>query len=203
MAIIAASTALRVRRMVFGVKRFDVNELSGESGVSADRALGPPRWTLSLSSPDNIADSDMDVWRAMLVQLRGRVNHLSIWDYARPAPRGTMRGTMTLSGSHSIGATTITVFASGQGSATLKAGDWLQIGSGLTGQLVMVMADATASTGTITLTCEHPLRAAYSNGTSVTWDKALGHYKAMSAPSWTRENGLLESGATIDLIEQW
>ena len=205
MAIITMPAGLLVERATFGVARFDVGELSAESGNSADRLLGPPRWTLSLQSPV-LSQRQMDLWRTMLVQLRGRVNHLAAWDPGRPAPLGTMRGTMTLNGSVSQGATTCSITASGQGSNTLLAGDWLQISTGITGQLIMVMADATASGGVISVTFEPPIRkvGGYAGGTAVTWDKALGHYKMVNeAARWSVEPGLLESGASIDLIEQW
>lgn len=161
---------------------------------------------MSMESPSKIDAASMDVWRAMLIQLRGKVNHLAAWDVNRPAPRGTCRGTMTLSGAHAKGATTLVIAVTGQNGLTLVPGDWLQIGSGLTGQLVMVVVGGTANTATITVTVEAPIRinGGYAGGTAVTWDKALGHYKMTSdSIQWVADGGLLMSGAGIDLMEQW
>ena len=208
MSIITMPASLLVGRMVYGVQRFDHHEMSPESGDSSDRLLGVPRWLLTIEAPDDIDAATMDVWRTMLVKLRGRVNHLAAWDVHRIAPRGTMRGTLTTSGTLAQGATSMTITGgAGQASTTLKGGDWLQIGSGLTGQLVMVTDDATANgSGVITVNFEHPIRlaAGYANGTPVTWDKALGHYKMTSTSvQWVRAGGPLEGGAGLSLMEQW
>lgn len=206
MAIITMSTALLCASVDRGVRRYDLHELSAATGESADRVMAPPRWLLSMRSPARMSAADMDVWRVMLVGLSGRINHLAAWDLNRPAPRGTMRGTMTISGAVAIGATSCSVSAGvGQAGTTLKAGDWLQVGSGLTSQLIMVMADATANgSGVISLTFQHPCRTGWSNGAAVTWDKALGHYKRIDeSAKWTAEAAFLEGSASIDMMEQW
>lgn len=201
--------ALLVQTQVIGVGRFDMHEMSGETGASADRLQGPPRWMMTLESPQDLDAAAMDLWRSMLVKLRGRVNHLAAWDVQRPAPRGTMRGTMTLLSSIVQGATTMTVTAgAGQAGTNLKGGDWLQLGSGLTGQLVMVVDDAGPANGSgqLTVNFEHPIRAVagYAAGTAITWDKALGHYK-LTSPSvqWERRGGPLEGPASATVLEQW
>jgi hypothetical protein len=193
-------------------RRYEIGAASDPSGTSQVRLLGPPRWAIMLTSPASVLVADAATWQTTLLQLRGRINHLAAYDPARPAPRGTMRGTMTLSGSHSAGATSVVVTAgAGQASTTLLKGDWLQIGSGLTGQLLMVMADAIANgSGVITLTTEPPLRTGYAGGTAVTWDKARGHYKSAADESrWQygtgqhRGTAQLLGGFSFDGLEQW
>jgi hypothetical protein len=193
-------------------RRYELAATSDASGTTQVRLFGPPRWAMTLVCPPALAVADAATWEVMLLQLRGRINHLAAYDPARPAPRGTMRGTMTLSGSHTAGATSVVVTAgAGQASTTLLSGDWLQIGSGLTGQLVKVVADATANgSGVITLTTEPPLRTGYAGATAVTWDKARGHYKNTSDESrWQYLNGqgrgMVQAlaGFSIDLLEQW
>jgi len=206
MAIIAMPTSLLVGTLTQRIHRFDEHEMSGETGDSADRLLGVPRWGMSIGSPNKINAAAMDDWRDLLVRLRGRVNFLSAWDVKRAAPRGTCRGTMTLSGTHAKGATSLTIAVTGQNGLTLVSGDWLQLGSGLTGQLVMVVGGTyTANTSQIVVTVEHPLRWQFSGGAAVTWDKALGHYKLLteSIQFCTVEGGMLESGAGGDFMEQW
>jgi hypothetical protein len=142
----------------------------------------------------------------MLLQLRGGVNHLSVYDPVRTAPQGTMRGTLTLNGTHGGGIVALSVTGGGgQAGATLKAGDWLQIGSGLgTSQLVKVMADATANgSGVISLTVEPPLRGGFSSGTAVTWNKTLGYYKQTSEPAWSYAPARMAGGYAADLLESW
>lgn len=211
MSIVAMQPGLLVARITMGIRRFDIHEMSAETGDSADRILGVPRWLLTINSPDAIDAAAMDLWRQILVKLRGRTNFLSAWDVGRPEPRGTMRGSMTLSGAIVKGASSMTIgtggAGGGQAGTTLKAGDWLQIGSGLTGQLVMVVDDATADgAGAITVNFEHPVRllAGYAGGTTVTWDKSLGHYKMTSETAqWTMDGGLKQGGAGASFMEQW
>jgi hypothetical protein len=154
-----------------------------------------------------LSEADAAVWEAMILQLRGGVNHLAAWDIVKNAPRGTCRGTMTLSGAHAQGVTALTIAVTGQTGLTLVPGDWLQIGSGTGGQLVKVVVGGTAGAATIAVTVEPPIRpaAGYAGATAVTWDKALGHYKLVSAlPQWNYVPGInTVAGFAIDLVEQW
>lgn len=90
-----------------GQRRYDLLATSDATGDQQARLLGPPRWTLQLVQPGALTVADADTWRALLVRLRGRVNHLAAWDPGRPRPRGSLGGTVTLSGSAAIGATTL------------------------------------------------------------------------------------------------
>jgi hypothetical protein len=184
-------------------KRFDLSTMSEASGNTQERLGAPPRWALSLRAPENMTPTNAAIWETVSIQLRGRVNHLSAWDPGRPAPRGTCRGTMTLSGTHNAGVTALTIAVTGQSGNTLLAGDWLQIGSGLTGQLVKITVAGTAGASTIAVTVEPPLRIQYAGATAVTWDKALGHYKQTSSPQWSYRTRDLLTGFSLDLLESW
>jgi hypothetical protein len=151
----------------------------------------------------------MGEWQAMVSRLRGRVNHLAAFDPLRIAPLGTMRGTLTLASPLAQGAFSMSVTGgAGQAGATLLRGDWLQIGAGLAGQLVMVTADATANgSGVIAVSFENPIRlaAGYIAGTAVTWDRPLGHYKMVDSSSVLSsvDGGMLDGGAFVSLQEEW
>jgi len=90
-----------------GQRRYDLIATSDATGDEQARLLGPPRWTLQLVQPSALPVADADTWRALLVRLRGRVNHLAAWDPARPLPRGSLGGTVTLASGAAIGATTL------------------------------------------------------------------------------------------------
>lgn len=206
MAIITLPTDLRIAEAGFGQARYDMAEMSDATGHAAARLFGPPRWRASLRSHKAIAIEEASIWEAMLLQLRGGVNHLALHDRHRPAPLGTMRGTLTLSGAHSAGAVAVAVTGgAGQASKTLTIGDWLQIGAGIgTSQLVKLMANATANgSGVISLTVEPPLRIAFSGGTAVTWDKPVAYYKQISEPSWSYTSRQAAGGFALDLLESW
>lgn len=208
MTIIAMSSTLAgiIGDFRMGQKRFDLNEMSDSTGATKTRLLGPPRWQLGIAAPSNgLSLANASEWEATILLLRGGVNHFSAWDINRPLPRGTARGTWTLNGAHSAGATSISIAATGQNLLTLLKGDWFQIGSGLTGQLVKVVADTSFSTSVATVTVEPPLRTGYTGGTAITYNQALAHYKMITdAPQWSVRPGWnTQTGYAIDLMEQW
>jgi len=215
MAIITLSQALVQAigpdGVSWGQQRFDVAGGNDATGNTQDRLGAPPRWTLSLASPDGLETQWAVLWEELILQLRGRVNYLLAWDPKRPAPRGTMRGTMTVDGSHAAGATTLNVTVSGTGQVgnTILRGSPLQINTGLgTLQLVRTIGDATAvnsgDNSDIALTVEPPLRTALSNGTAVTWDRASTYFKLTDlANAWTYHDRNIERGFALNFIERW
>jgi hypothetical protein len=210
MAIITLSSSLIAEGFAMGVVRNDLEERSDVTGVRAGRALGLPQWRWHIRAPKRMTAAQAAIWKTMLLGLDGLTNHLAAWNLVELAPRGTMRGTMALSAQANAGATSCTIGTGGPGGGqatkTLLAGDWLQIGSALTGQLVMVTADATAdANGVISVNFKHPLRYTQASSTSVTWDKALGHYKLMTPdPGWAYDNETLtQGGFDLDFLEQW
>ena len=191
-----------------GQRRFDLLTQSDSNGSQQARLMGPPRWTLRLVQPEWLALAEAGEWSALLMQLRGRVNVLAAWDPARPAPRGTLRGTLTLAATASAGATTVSVTGgAGQAGKTVAPGDWFQIGSGLgTSQMVMCTAAATADgSGVVSLAFEPPLRTGFSSATAVTWDKPLAYYRQQTdASTWSYiAGGTAVSGLSMDLLETW
>lgn len=90
-----------------GQARYDLTESSDSTGAEAARLLGPPRWSMSLRSIEAMTPAEAGLWEAMVLQLRGRVNHLAVHDFGRPAPQGNLRGSPILNASASAGATSI------------------------------------------------------------------------------------------------
>ncbi len=191
-----------------GQRRFDLLTQSDSNGSQQARLLGPPRWTLRLVQPEWLTLAEAGEWSALLMQLRGRVNVLAAWDPARPAPKGTMRGSLTLAASASAGATSVSITGgAGQAGTTVKPGDWFQIGAGLgTSQLVMCTVAATANgSGVVSLAFEPPLRTGFASATAVSWDKPLAYFRQQTdAATWSYiSGGLAVSGLSMDLLETW
>lgn len=165
--------------------------------------ISAPLWSSVLTWPKNL-ESNRGALQAVLMQLRGKTNQLSMWNFGRPQPRGTMRGTMTLNAGAAQGDTTMSVTAgAGESGKTLLKGDYLGIGSGTTQQVVMVVADATANgSGVISVTFEPALRNAHSGGASVTWDKPCALFRCVEAPAkWSYQPGNIADGFTLHLLE--
>lgn len=214
MAVITLPSNLAIAKagVRWGQRRYDITTMSDATGVAQTRLGGPPRWTLRLQASGAPDDAAAAVWRQLLLQLRGRVNHLLAWNPAQTVPRGTMRGTMTLNGSHAAGATSVNIIVSGTGQVgtTLLSGSPLQLGTGLgTSQLVHTVGDATAvntaGNSTITVVVEPPLRIAFSGGAAVAWDKASAYFKCTNdSVDWQHFNGSgITQGFALDLLEAW
>ena len=204
MAVVDFPVAFRAAQLSWGQQRRDLafSSLFGSQSVE----LADPLWAVSLSPP-NLARGDHGAWQALLLSLKGRANQLALWNLARPEPRGTLRGTLTLSGAHSAGDTTLAVTGGvGQAGATLKAGDYLGLGNGTSSQqLLMVMADATADgTGLISVSIHAALRNDFASGASVVWNKPCALFRqTASKQSWRYARGLIVDGIALDLIEDW
>lgn len=200
MSIVTFPTTLDVDKFTWEYKPMDVT-FSSNFGTQSI-AGGMPKWAASLSAPD-IYEYQASGWQTLLLQLRGKQNQLALWNLARPVPLGTYRGNPTLSSTVAMGATTMTFADVTQTTKTLKAGDFIGIGSGITQQVVMLVADATASSGSITITFEPPLRNAFSSGTSVVWDKPKALFRQVSSSNKWEYSSVFTGGFSLDLIEDW
>lgn len=189
--------------------RYDSIDRADSTGSTQARLYGHPRWSLTLMPPQRLKRAEAAYWRAVTLKLKGRINVLAAYDPARAAPRGTMRGTITLKTTVVAGAEAMTLAAgAGQAATTLLAGDWLQIGTGYgTSQLIMVTDDATADgAGDIAIQFAHPLRKGFTAGAAITWDKPLVYCKQGADRTAWRYKGqsLLEEGYGFpDLLEDW
>jgi hypothetical protein len=138
------------------------------------------------------------------MQLRGKTNQLALWNIARPVPLGTMRGTMTLNASAAQGDTTLSIVASGQNAKTLLQGDFLGLGTLLTQQVVMVVADATSDgSGVISVTVEPALRNAFASGESVTWNQPKALFRRVDSKFGWQHSAAVVEGFQLDLVEDW
>lgn len=206
MSVITLPTTLRLGvGSGMGQARYDLAARSDATGAEQARLLGPPRWVLRLVQPQALPVAQAAAWQVLLLQLRGKVNHLAAWCPGQQAPRGTLRGSIQILGTHAAGATTLSI--GGTATGTLAAGDFLQVGTGLgTSQLVMVTADmATDGTGAGSVSIEPPLRQQYAGGTPVAWDKPLAYYRTSTdTTQWSYgPAGAVVSGMSLDLLESW
>lgn len=170
--------------------------------------FGVPEWHVSIT-PAEMLDAVAGPLQALYLKLRGRTNQLALWNTVRPAPLGTMRGTMTLDAEAAQGATSLDIISAGQENTTLLAGDLLGLGSGTTQQVVMVVEDAIASLtsdgdGLITVTIEPPLRNTHAATAAVIWDKPKALFRmAQSSPGWDYTGATIVACMALDLIEDW
>lgn len=201
MSIITFPTDIYVTRMRLEQMRMDLTHSSPQTGATQAVVFGLPRWKASIEI-DKMRDSDVGAVKALLMKLRGQINQLALWDLGRPAPLGTISGTLLLSSAASLGATSLTI-TGGTNGQTFKAGDWVGVGSGQNQQLCMVTDDATVSGGTVTVNIQPPLRNALSLNSPITIDKPKALFRLSNSQQGWEYNGQYVSGFTLDLIEDW
>lgn len=154
------------------------------------------RWRMGLTLPARYA-IEAGALEAFVFRLRG-VHFVTAHHFGREAPRGTLRGTPTLSAAAAQGAASISVQT--VAGATLKAGDML----GLSGMLLQVADDAMANgSGVIAVNLVNRLRAAVAAGAALTWDKPAATWRlADPAVPIVHVPGRADS-VELDLVETW
>jgi len=197
MAVINLPTGFSVAKQTWEQNRLDMSFTSIFGAQSVE--VGSPLWSTTITSSLKRPEQ----WQAVMMQLRGRTNQLSLWNFGRPVPKGTMRGTMTASAAV-VGATLMTITATGQASKTLLTGDYLGVGAGVTQQVVMLTADATSNaSGVVTVSFEPALRNALSAGAVVTWDRPKALFRRTeSKAGWDYEPGTVKA-MSMTLLEDW
>ena len=134
-------------------------------------------WSASVSIPSVRRDLAA-AWKAMLVALKGPVGTFLLGDPDYATPQGTV-SSCTLSGN--AGDETATVVMTG----TLKAGDYIQLGSAGNSRLHQVLED---QSGSGTLEIWPALRSTYTN-TTVVFNNPKGVFRlASNVTSWSINN---------------
>ena len=138
---------------------------------------GGQKWEASVTIPSVHRDKAAQ-WKAMLVGLRGPVGTFLLGDPDYTTPQGTF-SSCTLTGS--AGEDTVTVVMTG----TLKAGDYIQLGSGASAKLHQVLLD---QDGDGILEIWPALRSNYTDE-AVTFNSPKGVFRlATNMTSWSINN---------------
>ena len=139
--------------------------------------FGGQRWEASVSIPSVHRDKAAE-WVAMLIALRGPVGTFLLGDPDYATPRGNA-SSVAVTGS--AGDATVTVAMTG----TLKAGDYIQLGSGSSARLHKVLVD---QTGNGNLEIWPSLRSDYSSATA-TLDSPKGVFRLkQNMTEWSINN---------------
>lgn len=151
--------------------------------------FGGQRWEASISIPSVHRDKAAE-WVAMLIALRGPVGTFLLGDPDYATPRGDA-SSVAVTGS--AGASTVTVAMTG----TLKAGDYIQLGSGSSARLHKVLVD---QTGNGTLEIWPSLRSDYSSATA-TLDSPKGVFRLkQNMTEWSINNASFY-GISFEAVE--
>ena len=150
---------------------------------------GGQKWEASVSIPSVHRDKAAQ-WKALLVGLKGPVGTFLLGDPDYATPQGTVSACV-LSGS--AGSETPTVTMTG----TLKAGDYIQLGSGSAAKLHQVLVDQSGDGG---LEIWPALRSTYSSS-SVVFNAPQGVFRlANNVTSWSINNSSIY-GISFEAVE--
>jgi|DEB0MinimDraft_6_1074348.scaffolds.fasta_scaffold00590_2 hypothetical protein len=163
------------------------------------------RWEASVTIPPVRRDL-AEPWIAFLLSLQGRRGTFLLGDPNMATPRGsaaTAPGTPEVDGALSIGDSEITIDGLPT-SATgyLKAGDYIQLGSGSTSTLHKVLADVDSDGGgQATIDIWPSVRRVVANNETVVVSNAKGQFRlAANISSWSINNSSAY-GISFDAVE--
>jgi len=147
------------------------------------------RWEASVSIPPVHRDLAAP-WKAFLTSLKGQAGTFLLSDPDYATPQGDV-SSCVLTGSVRSGTATVVM------TGTLKAGDYIQLGSGSSSKLHQVLVD---QTGDGSLEIWPDLREDYTDAT-VTYNNAKGVFRlATNITSWSINNSSTY-GISFDAVE--
>lgn len=116
-------------------------------------------------------------------------------DYSNPTTRGTMTGSVTLSGAHAANTTTITVTG---GTGSWAVGDWIQLGATSSAKLHKItQRNSDTSYEVFPL-----LRSAYAGGNAVVYSSAVGVFRlAQPSTEWSIDTAKIY-GVNFSIVEE-
>lgn len=135
-------------------------------------------WQAEMSLPP-MQRSQAAAWNAFFMKLHGRIGTFLLADPDAKEPRGSITGSPTLNANASIGDFTVDIATSQNSESNIfRAGDYIQLGSGGTSKLYMVVDDATSNaSGVVTVQIEPSIKLAATSGAAVTVSNPRGLFR--------------------------
>ncbi len=139
-------------------------------------------WQADVTLP-SIRRDLAEEWVAWLISLKGQLGTFYLGDPNAVTPRGSARDTDTIlvNGATSSGNTLAIDSAPASQTGYLKAGDYMQVGTGTSRQLFKVLADVdTNSSGQATVDIWPDVRTTIANDAAVTVENTKGIFRLSS-----------------------
>jgi len=160
-------------------------------------------WQADVTLPP-MARADAERWVAWLMSLKGQLGTFYLGDPLASSPLGSGRDsdTVLVDGAVSSGNTIAIDSAPVSTTDFLKAGDYMQIGSGTSRQLFKVLTDVdTDGTGSATVDVWPNVRTSISDNSAVTLESAQGVFRlASNETSWSVNEASIY-GITFGAVE--
>ena len=158
-------------------------------------------WSIEIALP-SMPRAVAAPWTAFLLAMKGRRGTVLVGDPDAAAPLGVATGAPLVDGASQVGGSLATKGWSASVTGILKAGDYIQIGSGAATRLHQVIEDADSDGGGLaTLTLWPDLRESPADGAAVTTQSSKGAFRLTTNDAgWSTDfRGLY--GVTLSLIE--
>ena len=141
------------------------------------------RWEAEVSLPP-MGRAAAEEWIAFLVSLKGPLGTFLMGDPLGATARGSAGGTPLVNGGSQTGSELTLDGATVSQTGWLKAGDWIQLGSGTSTSLHKVLADADSDvSGNVTLDIWPDLRSSPADNAAVTVASAKGRWRLNTVDS--------------------
>jgi len=162
------------------------------------------RWEADITLPPMKRD-DAEQWAAFLLRLRGQYGTFLLGDPANATPRGSASitpGTPVVNGASQTGDELNIDGLPASATGYLKAGDYIQLGSGATATLHKVLEDVNSNaSGEATLNLWPQVRTAPSDNATVTVSNAQGNFRLASNETMWDINSATLYGITFGAVE--
>lgn len=129
-----------------------------------------------------LVDVEAGAWRAFATAMNGQEGTTLLGDTGAETPQGVATGTPLVNGAHAAGVDVLNIKGWSTGITNiLRAGDYLQVGSGAMTRLYMNLDDASSDGGGLTALNVWPdLREALSDSDAITTQAAKGAFRFVS-----------------------
>jgi len=176
-----------------------VSPWTGEQQV---QAMAGEWWTGNFRLPDDMTRADAEAWIAFLVSLNGRQGTFLAGDPLGATARGAATGTPLVKGAAQTGKTLLTDGWTSGLTGILKAGDWIQLGSGSSTHLHKVVQDANSDgSGNATLEIWPSLRGTTADNAAITVSACKGLWRLnLGGVGWTI-NDVRIGGIAVPCVE--
>jgi hypothetical protein len=150
-------------------------------------------WQVDVSLPP-LNQTQAEAWVNALTALRGTLGTFYIGDPTHTAPTGVATGTPLVNGAQTAMSTTLATKGwTHSVSKILKAGDFIQIGTGAQQRIYKVLTDVNSDgSGHATLDIFPALREGVSDNQPITLNNCMGTFRLLSNDrQWTVDNAKL------------
>jgi hypothetical protein len=159
------------------------------------------RWEAECQVPPLKRD-DAEEWIAWLLSLNGRAGTFLMGDPLGDTARGTLGGTPVVNGADQVGNSLTIDGCSNSITNWIKAGDYVQLGSGSTATLHKILQSVnTNASGQATLDIWPSMRTAPADGSTIVTSNAVGRFRLNSGQQDWTINNISSYGITFAAVE--